>query len=62
MGTRDGLDAVTKKNSVANAGKFTDTDTNSRYGKLPLAFASTVILGFGYRGTLDHIFLSRDSH
>jgi hypothetical protein len=30
-------------------------------GNLLLAFASTVILDFGPRGTSDHIFLSHDS-
>jgi hypothetical protein len=30
-------------------------------GKLLLAFASTVILGFGSGGTHDHIFQSHDS-
>jgi hypothetical protein len=30
-------------------------------GKLLLDSASTVILGFGTRGTHDHIFLSHDS-
>jgi hypothetical protein len=33
----------------------------SAWGKLLLTFASTVILGFGPRGTQDHIFLSPDS-
>jgi hypothetical protein len=28
---------------------------------LPLVLASTVILGFEFRGTHDHIFLSHDS-
>jgi hypothetical protein len=30
--------------------------TNSRLDKLLLGFASTVILGFGARGTYNHIF------
>jgi hypothetical protein len=62
MGTRDGLDAVQKKASAVDVANFIDTDTNSRTGKLLLAFGSTVLLGSGSRGTHGHIVLSHDSH